>query len=270
MKILFTDLDGTLLDDAKNISPGNRAALERALSAGHRVVITTGRPLLSSLEQSRRLGLDGDGCYLIAYNGGVVYDFGKKERIYKRTLSIPLVLEIIRLCRELGIHVQSYDDETVLVEPDCDNETVRFYCRRIRMNYRVVPSFDTDMRVEPPKVLAIAPREQLEQLYRALGRFDAELDYFYSTQTLLEIVPKGVSKGAAVAWMCQRMHIPLEDSIAAGDEENDLSMIRTAGVGAAMANAIPMVKEAADYITQHDNNHDGIAEIVEKFMLSKR
>ena len=73
-KILFLDLDGTLLNSRREISKGNRAALEKALTLGHRVVINTGRPLKSALIQNRRLGLTMDGCYLIAFNGGILYD----------------------------------------------------------------------------------------------------------------------------------------------------------------------------------------------------
>ena len=82
-----------------------------------------------------------------------------------------------------------------------------------------------------------------------------------------EIVPKGLNKGNAVRNMCRMLGIDLADTIAAGDEENDLTMIEAAGVGVAMANGIPAAKALADYVTTRDNNHDGIAEVVEKFML---
>ena len=73
-KIFFTDLDGTLLNDKKEITPGNRAAISEALSAGHKIVIATGRPLASARIQAERLGLTGEGCYAITYNGGLIYD----------------------------------------------------------------------------------------------------------------------------------------------------------------------------------------------------
>ena len=67
--------------------------------------------------------------------------------------------------------------------------------------------------------------------------------------------------------LCEYLNIPIENSVAAGDEENDTTMLEVAGVGAAMANGIDITKNAADYITEHDNNHDGISEIIEKFIL---
>ena len=267
-KILFLDLDGTLLNDQHEISAGNLDALNRALAAGHQVVVTTGRPLISGLEQGKRLGLDRDGCYLIAYNGGIIYDYNTRKSIFERTIPTDRAIAIIRLCRTLGIYAQSYADDAVVVEPDCDNTTLRDYCDRILMPFRVISCYDTDLTSPPPKVLAIGTRDTLEKLREKLSVFDETVDYFFSTESLLEIVPKGVSKGEAVKWMCEKTGIPRENAIAVGDEQNDMSMIVAAGVGVAMANGIPSVKAAADYITLHDNNHDGVAEVIEKFMLS--
>ena len=81
------------------------------------------------------------------------------------------------------------------------------------------------------------------------------------------MVTAGVNKGWAVEELCRRLGIPITDAVAAGDEANDISMLRAAGVGAAMCNGIPAAKEAADYVTQRDNNHDGIAEVIERFLL---
>ena len=88
-RLLFLDLDGTLLNDEKEITRGNREALERTLQRGHGVIITTGRPLKSALAQAKRLGLDQPGCYTIAYNGAMVYDWGKQDKIFSRALTIP-------------------------------------------------------------------------------------------------------------------------------------------------------------------------------------
>ncbi len=94
-----------------------------------------------------------------------------------------------------------------------------------------------------------------------------ELIAFFSSQEFVEIIPKGLGKGNALQRLSGMLGIPMENTLAAGDQENDLSMICDAGIGCAMANAVPTVKEAADYITERDNNHDGIQEIIERFML---
>lgn len=269
-RILFLDLDGTLLNDRKEITTGNRAALEAALSRGHRVVITTGRPLTSAIIQAQRLGLDGPGCYLIAFNGSVVYDCGAGETIYSHPLTVEQVCKVYDEANRRGVHIQTYDDVDVLVEARNDNENVRRYCSLINMEYRVIQDVHTDLVQPPVKALLIdfhdrKPVEEMEDWIRT--HLAGEVDCYFSSQYYLEVVPVGMNKGAAVTAMCQRLGIPLECSIAVGDAENDLSMIQTAGLGVAMANGIPEAKACADYVTQRDNNHDGIAEVVERFLL---
>ena len=93
------------------------------------------------------------------------------------------------------------------------------------------------------------------------------ISIFFSNQLYLEHVATGVSKGAAIQWLCSHLNIPMEYTIAAGDAENDIPMLKTAQVGAAVANAAESVKAVADYITECDCNHDAVAEIIKKFIL---
>lgn len=268
-KILFLDLDGTLLNSQREISPGNRAALQKALAAGHRVVINTGRPLASAIKQNERLGLTQDGCYVISFNGGIIYDAFRKTVIHSQCLPLETAIAITRLCNEKNVHVQTYDREKVLVEPRWEDSQIRNYCNRILMDYRVVPDFATGLLEAPPKVLAVSEtdRPALEALQQELPKRFPEIDCFFSGYHLLEIVPKGVHKGTALKRLCEILHIPVANSVAAGDEENDLTMLQAAGVGCAMANAVEKVKQSADYITARNNDQDGVAEIVEKFLM---
>ena len=267
-RMLFMDLDGTLLDDRSQITAGNRQALEGALSRGHGVVITTGRPLKSALEQAHRLGLDKPGCYLIAYNGAMIYDWETQEQIFARTLDLPTVMEIFDFVKPKGFHLQTYDTWTVLVEPECDDAIVRDYCNRILMDFKVIGDVHTDLMEEPVKVLIIEPvhLEAIRQLQRDIREnLGHKVDTFFSNPTYLEVVPAGMSKGEAVKMLCAMLEVPIENAVAVGDAANDLSMIAMAGTGVAMANGTDEVKAIADYITTLDNNHDGIAEVVERF-----
>lgn len=268
-KVLFLDLDGTLLNDSKDITPGNREALARALRRGHRVVITTGRPLSSGRIQSELLGLTSPGCYLIACNGGVIFDSFQKEILFQKPLPRDTALEILRLCDAHGIHAQTYGDAGVLVEPRCEDKELQYYCTVNRIGYRVLDSFDRELKHDPSKVLCIhlTDHEALEALGQDIrARLGDRADCFFSSRHFLEIVPKGVNKGNAVAQMCQQLGVDIADAIAVGDAQNDLPMIQAAGLGVCMANGEAQVKAAADYITTRDNNHDGVAEVVEKFM----
>ena len=267
-RILFTDLDGTLLDDAKRISEGNRKAVEQAVAQGHKVVLASGRAANSVYKQVRKLGLDRPGCYAIAFNGSVVMRCDTGECLYERGVEVELVRYLFEEARKADLHCQTYQDGYTLAEHQ--SEVLAYYDRNTQGVSRVVPDVCAELRTCPPKVLladltysgklgafCAAHREQLA------GKAEAT----FSCPEYLEYLPMGVSKGRALRWLCDYLHIPLENSVAAGDEANDLSMIRAAGVGAAMANGVDALKAEADYITQADNNHDGLAEIIQRFIL---
>lgn len=268
-KLLFLDLDGTLLNSAKQVSPENRSAIRRALDAGHRVVINSGRPFGSCLATARTLGLDGTGCYLIAFNGGLVYDCGAGRTLFADRIAVPLARELLHVCRGLGLYCQAYD-ETGLFVPARTPE-LAYYTARIPMHVTVDPSLPDTLSFAPFKLLTISlspgSRDRLEAYRKeAAARTEGKISLFFSNEHYLEHASLGVSKGSAVRFLCSHLQIPIEDSIAAGDEENDKEMLRAAGIGVAMANAVPALLREADYITQRDCDHSGVAEIIERFL----
>ncbi|MCC8137920.1 MAG: Cof-type HAD-IIB family hydrolase [Clostridiales bacterium] len=267
-KIFFTDLDGTLLNDQKEITSGNQAAVDRALEEGHKVVVTTGRPLASALIQAERLGLTREGCYVIAFNGGEIYDTSCRRSIYRRTVPRALIPPIFEAAHQRGIYIQTFSDREVLTEED--RPELYEYVKRTLQTCRVVPSIAEALDQEPCKLLAIEEKDrgQIEEFQRCLTqRYAGVLNAYFSNNSYLEIVPDAVTKGQALLWMCGFLQIPVECSVAAGDAPNDIEMIEAAGVGVAMANSFPGVKEHADYVTEVDNNHDGAAEIIHRFLL---
>ncbi|MGM9537754.1 MAG: Cof-type HAD-IIB family hydrolase [Candidatus Onthomonas sp.] len=264
-KMLFLDLDGTLLNDRKEITPGNRLAINEALARGHRVVITTGRPLKSAILQAEKLGMTGKGCYLIAFNGGILYDCFRREQLCHQALSIETACRVVAEANRRGLHVQTYDDRDVLVEPRCDNESVRRYCSLINMDFRVIRDVRQDLVQDPAKCLIIDYQNQkplLEIQEWLQTNMAGQADCFFSCDQYLEVVPVGTGKGAAVVDLCQLLNVPIRNAVAVGDAANDLTMIQAAGTGVAMANGTDEVKAVADYVTQRDNNHDGIAEVI--------
>lgn len=266
-RLLFLDLDGTLLNDEKQITQGNRLALERTLRLGHGVIITTGRPLKSALDQARRLGLDKPGCYTIAYNGAMVYDWQAGKSIFSRALEIPAVIRVFEEADRLGEHIQTYDSQNVLVEAQGEDAALARYCRMVGMTHRVIEDVHRDLKEAPVKCLAInfEKKEGLEKMQAWIRENIPQMDCFFSSDFFLEVVPKGMNKGEAVRMLCQRLGVQIENAVAAGDAANDLAMLEAAGIGAAMINGSDQVKAIADYITTRDNNHDGVAEIADRF-----
>jgi len=267
-KILFTDLDGTLLDDSKAISQGNRSAADRALDAGHKIVLASGRALANVLPIADKLDLQRAGGYIVSYNGGQIYDCHAQRLLLNQTLSFDDVAAIFELADKAGIYCQTYEDGYVLGSRE--GEELDFYVKEASARYKVPENVPLYLMKEPNKLLLIDmnSKENLIAFQAALmEQFSDRLDSFFSNDHYLEVVPKGVSKGNALHFLCNYLNIPSDNSVAAGDYENDLPMIREAAVGVILANAPDFVKKEADFVTEKDNNHDGFAEVIERFIL---
>lgn len=270
-KMIFLDLDGTLLDDNKKLPKENREAIDEALEQGHKVLICTGRPLSSAIKLLPLLGLDKPGCYAITFNGGLIYDAGEKKAIYQVTLPLEQVKYVFDKAYEYGkIHIQTYTDEGFICEYDTPES--RFYEKSTQCDRKVVKDIfeELDGR-EPCKMLAIAygcDREHIEGFRESLLEYsEGKMDVCFSCYEYLEFMPAGINKGNSIKWMCAHLNIPIENTIAVGDAENDITMIKTAGIGVVMKNANDDMKRCGNYITEKDNNEGGVAEVIKKFML---
>ena len=269
-KILFLDLDDTLLNHNKEITEGNRTAIQEAVKAGHRIVLASGRPLLAVLPIAAELKLQGEGTYVLAYNGAEIYDCFRKEVLYRNPVTTATAAELFQEAHRYGIHVQTYNHDDIFLA-EAEDEATLYYAKRIRIPYQIVEDLEHHLPENPVKVLLIDlhDHEKLEQF-----RLDhqeslaSRCSMFYSNPMFLECVAPDCSKGAAIHQVAELFDLPMENTIAAGDSENDLSMIREAGIGCAMANGTKTCKEAADYVTKADCDHDGIAEIIHNFLLN--
>ena len=270
-KMIFLDLDGTLLNDEKNLPEVNRKAIDAALSKGHKVLICTGRPLCSAIKLLPLFGLDKPGCYAITYNGGLIYDAGAKKAIYKKTLPLDQVKYVFEKAYEYGkIHIQTYTDDYLICE--YDTKESQDYERVTKTDRKVVKDIFEELNgQEPCKMLTIAfdcDRERLEGFREYMQEYcEGKMDVCFSCYEYLEFMPAGINKGNSIRWMSHYLNIPMENTIAVGDAENDLTMIKAAGIGAVMKNARDEIKAAGNYITQRDNNEGGVAEVIQKFML---
>ena len=276
MKILFTDLDGTLLDDNKDISAEDMSAIRKMIDAGHKFVMTTGRPLTSVKKLADRYGFSEAGFYLVSFNGGLIYDCGEQKAILTRYIPVDEVKAIMDAAHACGMHAHTYSGDLVVSE--YETEQLKTYCRLMQMDYVVVKDIREyygefiNVVVKPPiKVNIITPfdHSSLESFRAEMRKTTAgKLFDVFSKPEMLEFSHMKSNKGDAVRFMADFYKVPMADTIAVGDEENDCPMIEAAGVGVAMANASPVVRNAADYVTERDNNHSGIAEVIQKFVLS--
>ena len=274
MKLLFTDLDGTLLTDDKRILDADMAAIEGMLSRGHKLVLCTGRPLTSAKQLAQKYGFDKPGFFLVSFNGGLIYDYATESAILTRYIPVDEVKFIMDAAHRYGMHAHTYSGDLVVSE--YETEQLKTYCRLMKMNYVVVKDIREyygefiNVVVKPPiKVNIITPFDHSSLVdFRAEMRKTTAGKLFdvFSKPEMLEFSHMQSNKGDAVRFMAEYYKVPLEDTIAVGDEENDCPMIEAAGVGVAVANASPVAKAAADYVTANDNNHSAIAEVIEMFV----
>ncbi len=260
-KILFTDLDGTLLDSQKQISDYTRKVLDAWSKAGHKLVLCSGRDINSVGSVKEYLQLDFPGMYLIGYNGGQIYDCDRQKTIYKISLTLEQTSHIMEAAADFDIHVHSYTD-THIVSPR-DNEELCYYRRVIKTPVIFSPNVTDVMTEGPCKCLAIELHDakKLENFRLSLLPWAKEegISMIYSNPYYLEFFPSVSGKGTAVKTLCKLLNINPYFSIAAGDAQNDISMIEAAGMGIAMCNGSEDVKMAATTITACDNDHDGLA-----------
>lgn len=268
-KAIFLDMDGTTLNDQRVVSEENYSAIKRAIEAGHDVVIATGRASSSIVKLLDRCNLNNIGIrYVLAFNGAMIVDIKTGEVLYKKEMSLDYMKRIAQEAQKLNVYIQTYEGECVLT--DRDDANLRQYTNKTTMEAKVIPDLAAGIQEPACKMLAVDLEDTgiLEQLKANVEAWCGDdLEIYKSCREYLEFVPSGVNKGLALQAFCKERGIRIENSIAAGDEGNDISMIRDAGIGCAVANALPEVKAAADYITENDNNHDAVREIIEKFML---
>mgnify|MGYP002645403269 CR=1 FL=1 len=260
-KILFTDLDGTLLNDQKQIGSYTREILDAWTGAGHKLVLCSGRDINSVGSVKEELKLNFPGMYLIGYNGGEIYDCENQKTICKTALTLDQASHILEEAAKFGIHAHTYT-QTHIVAPK-DTQELAYYRRVIKTPVIISPKVTDVMTEGPCKCLAVELKDakKLEDFRLSLLPWASSegISMMYSSPYYLEFFPSSSGKGTAVRTLCQLLNINPYFSVAAGDAQNDISMIEAAGMGIAMCNGSEGVKIAATTITEFDNNHDGLA-----------
>lgn len=267
--LFFSDIDDTLVNTDKTLCEENRTAIEAFLSKGNLFVISTGRALTGACNLLKKLGLYGKENLLVSSsNGAIVYDTFREKELLRRPIPLDLVVEAFDLARDFGIFIQTYTDTSVIAETDC--ESLQKYVSIQNLPVEICENIRTANIAPPPKLLCLdyAHPEKITQFREFFQeRMAGRLDCFQSNAWLLEIVFPGVNKGSSLRFIAEQNNIPIDHTISAGDAENDLPMIIEAGIGCAMKNADEALKAKADYVTEHDNNHAGVAEILYRFCL---
>lgn len=269
IKLITIDIDDTLVNTAKQVTPRVKAALQEATAQGVKVVLTTGRPLPGVQEYLDELGLNHqDDQYAITYNGGVVQttngeELGGKELAYSDYLRLREVAD------ELGAYLQL---ETIDAAYTSAKE-INYWASRenflIKMPLIIKPVDEMDPNDHYVKFMFIGDEADIDSWRDALPADVKEAYYIVkSTPQHLEFMHKDATKGSGLLTLAAKLGIDRSETMALGDQQNDVTMIEAAGLGVAMGNAVPEVKAVADVETT-TQNADGVGVAVEKWVLGR-
>ena len=261
IKLIASDMDDTLLNSRNEISSANAAAIHKALAAGIRVLIATGRMYVSAKPYADRLGLD---IPLIAYNGALVKDNRSGEVFYEHPLRWETAQAVLAYCRQKKYYIQAYIGDALWVK-----ELTAFSAAYTKISG--IPATPVGERLyEPPrapyKLLVMTEKEEFKTAWEDIQRtFSGSVVVTSSKDNFLEVMEPGVNKWEAVSAVAEYYGIGPHEIMCIGDSNNDISMIQNAALGVAVANAKPAVKAVAKWITA-DHDADGVAAAIEKLL----
>ena len=265
-KLLATDLDDSLLDDHYSIAAVDREAIERALGAGIRVVLATGRMYRSALPYALELGLDSP---LITYQGAYAR-FPAGNVLYHRPVPYETAVELLERLKATGYHTNIYIDDNLLVERlDREADIYRAISGVEPVVVGDLAEYLREVRREPTKVLVVVPEENIDRLSGEMKAVFGESLYITKSKPFfLEFMNSGATKGKALQAVAEHCGISPAEIIAVGDSYNDLEMLSYAGLGAVVANAREDIKKSADYVTRA-NTDGGVAGVIDRFIFGE-
>ncbi len=262
IKMIATDIDGTILKWGLDFSPKMIECIEKLKKSGIKIVLVTGRMHVAALPVAQRLGLNTP---IISYQGGLIKDCDNKT-LFQKNLSNEYAKEIIKWARKNNIHINLYLDDKLYVEKD--NDIVKSYTDGKFIDYTVC-SFD-DLEIENVnKILAIDLKnpDKVTNWVNELRIKYPDLYIVKSTPYFCEIGSGEAKKSLGVQFLCNLWGIKKEEVLTIGDQNNDIDLIQAGGIGVAMGNGTPELKECADFITDTVDN-DGFVKAVEKFITT--
>lgn len=266
-KMIVLDLDGTLTNSKKEITPRTKAALMAAQRQGVKVVLASGRPTYGIAPLAKELKLAEYNGFILSYNGAKIINCTTQETIFEQTLNPAFVPVLYHTAMENSMQILTYQGEGIAAT----SETDKYVQEEAFINKLPIEQYDDFLNqlVYPiNKCLIVGDPVPLHEVELKLSeKVKGRMNVYRSADYFLECVPLNVDKAQSLQKLLETTGLTANEIIACGDGYNDLSMIRFAGLGVAMANANEDIREQADYVTL-SNEEDGIGYVVEKFLLN--
>ena len=268
-QLVALDMDGTLLDGAKRVLPSSTEAIEEALAAGRHVAICSGRcPAMVEVSRDELAGIR----YAICGSGTSLYDLDERRLLWETRLDHDALVRILDACEGTDCLLEPFVGSSFLFESDALERMPGFGLGVYVESYRRAgrPAEDMrallrDPRTHVQKINVHFRDEATRERVRALVS-DLGLGLVDFETASLEFSPAEANKGTGMLALAELLGVPREATIAVGDADNDLPMLRDAGLGVAMGNANERVRAAADVVVA-DNDHGGVAEAIRTYLL---
>lgn len=261
--MIALDLDGTLTNHNKEVTPLTRKALLDAEENGAVLVLASGRPTYGIQPVATCLEMEKRGGYILSFNGGKIVDCATGEEIYSKHLPEDVLPILHDYARQHSYALLGYTGDEIVTEIP-DDPYVKEEGRINKMQIRRVDNVLEAIDAHPTKMLLAGEPDLMAKAEIELAdMLEDKMDVYRSAPFFIELVPKGIDKAQSLQRLLSKLSLSPANLIAFGDGYNDLSMIRLAGKGVAMANAAPEVRAEADFVTL-SNEEDGIAAFLMK------
>lgn len=265
-EIIVLDIDGTLVNSKKEITDRTQKALTRLQAAGKKVALASGRPVQGIMPYAHALRLDSFGGYVLAYNGGCVIDARSNEVIYSKNFPNKIIPDICKELKGTNVTVNTYENDRIILG-NAINRYSDVEAKIIGLETKFVDDFASYVTFNINKLLLAGEPAEILRLEKHFSeKYKGVIGVFRSEEFFLELVPLGINKARSIEVLLNKLKLTEQQCIACGDAYNDVTMIQYAGLGVAMGNAVDEVKEAANLVTD-TNDRDGVAKVVEKYML---
>lgn len=268
-KLLVLDVDGTLLNNQKEISPRTLAALLKVQQMGVHIVLASGRPTNGVMPIAEKLELNHYGGYILSYNGGQIINVQTGELLFEKRIDPEWIPYFEKKAKKNDFAIFTYHKDFILTDKP-DNKYVIQEANLNKMQIVGVDNFAEAVDFPPCKCMLASDDEEaligLENHWKK--RLDGVLDAFRSEPYFLEVVPQFIDKGNTLGVLMTKLSVSPEEVIAIGDGVCDVTMLQLAGVGIAMGNAEDSVKACVDKTTL-TNEEEGVAVAVERTILAE-
>lgn len=268
--LIVSDFDGTLVNHDGTISEKNKQAIADYIAAGGAFAISTGRMPSGILPRAQELGLKG---LVSCCQGAIIADIATKKFVFADRLPYETTLAVVEKMEQMGLQIFIYADWDYYC--NIDNEMLRWYENAVKSKAVLVldkplSQFIREKKFETYKILTMVRPEDNERIMQALAAENFEgCTVTRSSENLVEVINAKYSKGTAVEHLAKHFGVPLEKTVAVGDQLNDMPMIERAGLGVAVQNADKGLKEKAKAISPFTNEDGAIAWVVEQFGFQK-